>query len=154
MNYHLYQIWRRRAGADLSALRFRQRFGEVSRFDDLRLTDVRELAERVKALCYLQGYAKVHEKNPRAWQDFKSLLRQARHFLVHPVPDPGRFQTALATMLTKTPAGTYVRAAEGVIGHFHAEGRLAPPPWLQANEIMQFGGVELLPERRRRRGAV
>lgn len=154
VNYQLYRIWRRRNGTDLSALRFRERFGEVPRFEDLRLTDVRELAERVKALCYLLGYAKVHEKNPRGWQDFKSLLKQARHFLVHPIPDPERFQAALATMLTKTPVGTYVRAAQGIIGHFYAEGHLVEPRWLQANEIMQFGGVELLPERRAQRSAV
>ncbi len=150
VNYQLYQIWRRRRSRrELSAIRFRERFGDVARFQDLRYSDVRELGERVKTLCYLLGYPMLHDNHPRLWQQFRQLLECARHFLVHPFPDPQRVQSILETILTKTTTGTYVSAAEGVIGHFHSEGHLAPPSWLHANQLMRLKGVELLPQSRK-----
>jgi len=150
VNYQLYQIWRRRSSkGELSVIRFHERFGEVARFQDLRYSDVRELGERVKTLCYLLGYAKFHDKHPRLWQQFRNLLEHARHFLVHPFPDPQRVQSTLETILTRTATGTYVSAAEGVIGHFYSEGHLASPSWLHANQLMRLKGVELLPQPRK-----
>ena len=151
-NYHFYQIWRKREAQEFSAIRFRDHFGDVPRFQDLQYSDVRELAKRLKIICHLLGYPPVHEKHPRLWQQFRILLEDARHFLIHPFPDPARVQGVFDTILTRTTTGTYVSAAEGVIGHFYEQGKAEPPIWLHQNYLMRSRGVELLPQSKRKKG--
>lgn len=149
VNYQLYQIWKKRETDDPAGTHFKKRFGDIPKFEDLRRTRLRELPERIKALCDFLGYEQIHNRQPQLWQDFKTLVEKARHFLVHPFPDLERVQQLFSQTLTKTPGGLYVRVAEEVIQHFHTEGHVTSPSWLRENQLIRFRGVELLTKRRR-----
>lgn len=149
VNYQLYQIWKKRETDDPAGAHFKKRFGDIPKFEDLRRTRLRELPERIKALCDLLGYEQIHNRQPQLWQDFKILVEKARHFLVHPVPDSERFQQIFSQIHTQTPGRLYVRVAEEVIQHLYTEGHVTPPSWLHENQLIRLRGVELLTKRRR-----
>jgi hypothetical protein len=116
-NYHLYQIWKasKRAHEAIEDLKqknpeqvkniipayneFDKLYGRYERFEDLKQTDLRELGERIKVICEAFKIPKVHEVDCELWEEFKGLLEKARHFLVHPFPDPTKFQDMMKTLL-------------------------------------------------------
>lgn len=143
-NYQLWRIWAKRNTSDVAGQRFQARFGEITKFENLKRTDVRELGARSKVLCDLLGYRQVHKVNPTLWQKFKELVEDSRHFLIHPFPDPEVVQEKLRRIMAKTKAGEYVEVACGMIRHLYQEGRQEPPLWLERNLLFRFRGVDYL----------
>jgi len=161
-NYYLYFIWEAcKAFYEVSECQkqkhpapnkkmippyhsFYQKYGHYDKFEELKKTDLRDLDTRIKVLCEAFEIRKIHEVNVRLWQQFKGLLKQARHFLVHPFPDPTKFPKMMDTLLRDTKGGEYVQIAQDIIKHFYKETRAEMPEWVEKNTLFSIGGFEYL----------
>lgn len=52
------------------------------------------------------------------WREFKELLEEARHFLIHPTPDRTRFKECMKLILERRGRHNRPRIAEGIIRYF------------------------------------
>lgn len=112
---------------------FYENYGKIP-VEKLRL----ELKKKITELCNALGYSQLHDVNPKLWQDFCDVLKPARDFLVHPVPDPDIFQERMSRMMSDTPSGNYVEITTGIIEHFYEQAEKTKPSWLYKNEFLQF----------------
>lgn len=161
-NYHLYDIWEhsRTAHEAFAKLKgenpeaaknvmpdldsFFQKYGHINEFESLKSTDLRELGERINVLCEAEEIRKIHDADPELWQSFQELLRRARHFLIHPFPDPTRFHDMLKIILMETELGEYPEIAQRMIRHFYEEKGKSAPDWVGGNTLFRFEGIEYL----------
>lgn len=161
-NYHLYRIWEhsREAHKAMEELKqrdpehtknliptydqFYQEYGRYDRFEDLKQTDLRELGERMKVICDAFKIPKIHEVDTRLWQEFKGLLEKARHFLVHPFPDPTKFQNVMKTILWERKIGEYTQTAQNVIKYFYNQLGKEVPKWVENNTLFLIKDFECL----------
>lgn len=100
-----------------------------------------ELKEKIKDVCNAYKIPQVHNKEPRLWQDFCDILKPARDFLVHAVPEPELFQRHMQKLIEETRAGKYVEIAIGIMGYFYDQTNTPKPSWLKSNELLQFQAV-------------
>lgn len=161
-NYHLYQIWEhsRMAHKAMEDLKqrdpehtknikptydeFYQEYGKYDRFEDLKRTDLRELGERIKVICEAFKIPKVHEADARLWQKFKELLEDVRHFLVHPFPDPTKFQEMMKTVLWERKMGEYTQTSQNIIKYFYSRLGKEVPKWVESNSLFLIKSFECL----------
>lgn len=112
---------------------FYENYGNIP-LEKLRLG----LKKKITELCNAFGYSQLYDVNPKLWQDFCDVLKPARDFLVHPVPDPDIFQERMSRMMSDTPSGKYVEITIGIIEHFYEQAEKTKPSWLDKNEFLQF----------------
>lgn len=161
-NYHLYKIWEdsRRVNKSFEELKrkdpklvekwiptygnFFQDYGKVDRFENLKLTDLKDLDKRIKVICEAYRIRKIQDVDTKLWQEFKGLLEKARHFLVHPFPDPTKFQDMMNIILVEKKLGQYVQIAQDIIKHFYAEKGQEVPDWVEKNTLFSIKGFEYL----------
>lgn len=145
VNYQLFRLWERRHDGSTEGNRFLAELGNPDKFEGLKNhKKVGDLPKRLKTLCDLLGYRKPHEVIPQIWQKFHDLLKDSRHFLVHPYPEKEFVQQNLSRIMTKTKAGEYVEVAEKILSFLYQQGGKQPPAWVSANILLQFKGVDLL----------
>ncbi len=161
-NYHLYTIWEhsKKAHKAIEELKqkdpehtqkiiptydqFHQNYGRYDQFEDLKTTDLRELGERMKVICDAFKIPKIHEVDARLWQEFKGLLEKARQFLVHPFPDPTKFQNMMKTILWERKIGEYAQTAQNMIKYFYKQLGREVPNWVEKNTLFLSKGFEYL----------
>lgn len=159
-NYHLYTIWghSKKAHKAIEELKqrdpehtqkiiptydqFYQNYGRYDRFEDLKTTDLRELGKRMKVICDAFKIPRIHEVDPRLWQEFKGLLEKARQFLVHPFPDPTKFQNMMKTILWERKIGEYAQTAQNMIKYFYNQLGQEVPNWVEKNTLFLSKGFE------------
>lgn len=162
VNYHLYKIWEA-SRRNYQALKknnllkratpkyfdFYKAYGSrAEKFKDLKKTaDLRDLGKRIKVLCEALNIPKIHEADAGLWEDFKGLLEEARHFLVHPFPDPTEFQETIKTILQKEEPGRYVQVTQNIVKHFYSQTGREIPGWVDENELLRLKGFEYLPHK-------
>lgn len=145
VNYQLCRVWARRHDGSEESNRFLKELGNPDKFEELKNHKmVRDLANRLKTLCDLLGYRKPHEAIPQIWQKFHDLLKDSRHFLIHPYPQKEFLQQNLSRIMLEKKAGEYVEVAREIISFLFQQGRKEPPVWIDKNTLLQFKGVELL----------
>lgn len=145
INYQLFRLWERRHDGTGETARFLQELGDVAVFQSLKShAKARELTERLKTLCRVLGYRQPHEAIPDTWRRLNELVATSRHFLVHPYPDPGYFNSNMQRIMDETKAGEYVRVVEETLGHLYSQSRKVPPRWLTKSTLLRFRGVDLL----------
>lgn len=118
---------------------FFKKFGEVEKFENLKRTDIKT---RIKELCKDLEIEAIHEVEDELWQDFLSLVKDVRHFLVHPYPAPDVFHKRIKQLLSKEPI--YPEIAGKIIAHFYIETNTPIPPWLGNNQLFKNASVDLL----------
>jgi hypothetical protein len=161
-NYHLYQIWEysRKAHDEFEELKqkdtkleekmmiayanFYQDYGKVDKFEDLKETDLKMLDKRIKVICESLKIHKIHDVDAKLWQKFLELLKKARDFLVHPFPDPTKFQDMMKTLLIEKKIGEYIQIAQEIIKHFYKETGKKVPDWVEKNTLFLSKGYEYL----------
>lgn len=161
-NYHLYKIWENSKIAHKTFENFKQKdpeggnqmiptynnfykdYGQVDRFEDLKRTDLKDIDKRIKVICEAFKIRKIHDADTRLWQEFKGLLEKARHFLVHPFPDPTKFQDMMKTLLWEKKPGEYVQIAQNIIKHFYMETKQEVPEWVEKNTLFSSKGFNYL----------
>ena len=155
INYHFVDIYRHsilahdsieelrksKPNQDLAPVysSFYQKYGNTP-LEQLRL----ELKEKIKEVCNAFGFSQLHDVNPKLWQDFLDILKPARDFLAHPVPDPNIVQERMNQMISDTPSGKYVEITIGIIEHFYEQAHKTKPSWLDRNELLQFEATRLI----------
>lgn len=160
INYRLYKLWEdsrdvhatvERAVERNPALQivprlddFYNSYGKENEFEKLSRTDLSDLKTRVKVVIDGLEIRQIHSTNPQLWSDFNQLLTQARHFLIHPFPDPTKFQEIMKKLLMETPAGKYAETAASIIKHFYEEKKDTPPDWIEKNTVFKIAGFESL----------
>jgi hypothetical protein len=158
INYQLYSLWRRSRDAHAQSQHeslpnarskaallkeFYNRFGIEDKFEQLkRNKEIRELSHRIKTVCIYLDVKPIHEADHALWQKFLVLVKESRHFLVHPYPDPVVAQKRLSQILTKDKLGVYSTTAASVIRHFYVQQGAIPPEWLEDNKLFRFTGVQ------------
>jgi hypothetical protein len=119
--------------------------GDLSNFEHLKFSDkARELTERIKTLCRVLSFPFPHDKIPDTWRRLTSFAEVARHFFVHPYPDPTYFQSHMKQIMTATEAGEYVKVAEEILAFLYRSSGKTPPSWVTCNTLLRFKGMELL----------
>jgi len=147
VNAQLYIIWEKRNSGTNEANRFNSEFPKTEKFENLK-TDkkIRELNERITTLCRLLGYKQIHKEDSKLWQNFNELLDNVRHFLIHPFPDPKKFNRIMETILEQNKAGLYVEIAEQIIKYLYKQAKRDAPDWLQKNKLLKNRGYIILTE--------
>lgn len=161
-NYHLYKIWETSRKAHEAVEDLKQRdpkvaekiiptydsfykdYGRFNRFEDLKQTNLKDLDKRIKVICEAYKISKIHDTDTKLWQEFKGLLEKVRHFLVHPFPDPTKFQDMMKTILQEKKLGHYVQIAQDIIKHFYMETGIEVPNWIEKNTLFLIKGFEYL----------
>ncbi|MBN4076118.1 hypothetical protein JYT16_00210 [Gemmatimonas aurantiaca] len=140
-NYYLYQLWEGRIGSVYQS-KFRELIDdEIDDFIELRYhARFRELGDRLKLLCDVLGIERLSKSNPKLWQEFKELLENSRHFLVHPRPDEKSFAEKMKPLYETKPFH-YTRIAESVLGYFYDFMTEPPPGWLKTNMTIRVAKV-------------
>ena len=147
VNFHLYNIWKKRYNGTGISKRFLDELGDQENFERYGAhKEFRELHRRVRLLCRVQGFRDPHESIPKAWQDFNELVKKARRYLVHPFPDSVLFQEVMAAILHKQPLERYLAAAQAIIEFLYNEAGTGGPKWLDKDPLMRVTGVDLFPE--------
>lgn len=160
INYWLYRIWEEsrschdaieRINKTNPALKsvarfdwFYKLYGKEDEFEKLSNTDLSDLKTRLKVVIDGLEIQQIHKTNPQLWSDFNQLLTQARHFLIHPFPDPTKFQETMTKLLMETEAGKYAETAALIIKHFYDEKKEDPPDWVEKNTVFGIAGFESL----------
>lgn len=98
----------------------------------------------MKVICEAFKIPKIHEVDAKLWQEFKELLEQARHFLVHPFPDPAKFQNMMNTLLWQRKMGEYTQTTQNVVKHFYNQLGREVPKWVENNTLFLIKGFECL----------
>ncbi len=111
---------------------------DVEKFEKLRWTGVKT---RIRELCKCVGIRPIHDLDKELWNCFKTLVRDARHFLVHPRPDPD-FDKIIKQLLSKEPI--YPEIASRIIAHFFTETKMPIPSWLRKSELFETLTTDLL----------
>jgi hypothetical protein len=155
-NYNLYQIWEKSKKdhqiyethkqenpnfPEPPSQSFYYEYGHHNDFRQLKHTKLKDLSMRIKVLCEGLGIPKIHESNPKLWQNFTELLEQTRHFLVHPYPDSTKFDNVSKSVLEKN-AFEYVQIAQMIIKHFFIETNDIVPEWVENNVLLSIKGFE------------
>lgn len=148
-NKKLWDVWKIYKQNPTSAIgrHFEKIMKDVSnyrKFESLKNhPNVRELGERIKTLCKLYNIKSVYEVDKKLWNEFKILVEKCRHFLIHPLPDPEKFDKHFK-IISNTELGKYSTIAEKVIKHFWNELKKKPPTWLDQNELFKVSSIEYL----------
>jgi len=156
-NYWLYRLWKesrddhdgrqdvrsKRQVPKAFLKQFYEEYGKGNAFEHLKSKKgIRELPDRINTICKYLPVIPIYEATPNLWQEFLTLLKQSRHFLVHPYPDPDLIQNNLDRMLTKESLDLHPRIAASVIRHFYVQRGGSPPAWVEKNMVFRFNGVE------------
>ena len=116
--------------------------GFFEKYVNRPLTELRpSLKEKIKAVCDAYEIPQIYVSQPSLWQDFCDILKPARDFVVHAVPEPEFFQKNMEKLVEETPAGKYVGTATGIMGFFYDQKSKPKPSWLDSNELLQFQAV-------------
>ena len=144
INYQLFRIWERRHDDSPESMAFLNLLGDPQDFGALKTEKrTRELGDRLKTLCSILGYNKIHEKRPELWKDFKELIELSRHFFIHPYPGK-YFQDNLLRIGTQTKGGKYVEVAVDILKYLFEQGGKPVPQWVNNNTMIAFKGIDLL----------
>jgi hypothetical protein len=147
VNYQLYRIWEKRNSDTYENTKFNTEFLNTNDFITLQNhKSVRELKERIKLICRILGYKQIHDEDPGLWQEFTELVGVARHFLVHPFPDPVKFNETIKTIMEEKRAGFYIDVAEKTIRYLYNQANHSAPDWLQENKLLKNRGYIILVE--------
>lgn len=152
INYHFCIVYRHATEAHKTCRQLRQLqpdYENVPLYNDFckkyggdSLGSLRlELKEKIKSVCSAHSIPQVYEEKPQLWQDFCDILKPARDFLVHAVPEPGIFEPHMQRILEETRAGKYVQIATDMIEYFYEQHDREPPSWLSENQLIQFQAV-------------
>ena len=146
-NNKLFRIWQRGSTCE-EGKRFIQIFGEIKDFAKLRDDrkngkKVRELTERVKTLFNIMGFQPVSIKDLGLWQNFCKLVKDSRHFLVHPFPDDKKLDECL-NLLKNQDCNLYSDTAAEIIRYFYEHRSQSIPKWLDGNVLFDIRTVEYL----------
>lgn len=145
VNYQLYRVWEKRNSDFPEAKRFNTEFKNITEFIKLKdKKSICELGERIKTICRLLNYKQIHKTDKQLWQKFCELVSCARHFLVHPFPDPSKFNDIFKQIMEKNKAGLYVEVAEKIIKFLYNESNMQHPDWLQENKLLKSRGFILI----------
>jgi len=121
---------------------FCKEYREVENFKSLiKRNEFRELKDRIKILCDTYKIKQFYEAKPKLWQDFCDLLRDRRHFMVHPIFDSFK---EIMSKLPNTPYRKYTNTATKLIKYYYIKLRQEPPKWLDKNQLFRFKELEYL----------
>ncbi|MBA7493633.1 hypothetical protein ES702_04192 [subsurface metagenome] len=144
-NYYLHEIWRKsRFNSGKKYPAFPQKYRQINEFTKLKDTELKELKERIKVLCDSYQIPRIDRSNPKLWRDFNELLEEARHFIIHPFPDPKKFQECMEIVQEKHGLRKWTKIAEGIISHFFINKNKKLPNWLTQNKFFKIEKFELV----------
>ncbi|MBC8402377.1 MAG: hypothetical protein H8E14_12885 [Candidatus Marinimicrobia bacterium] len=159
INYQLYRVWdnshlafisnerlkRKQTGNSINPLYpyFYDKYGHVDEFYKLKDTGIGDLGDRIKLLCRSFQINQIYDTEPSLWQAFKDLHKNARHFLIHPFPNP-KEMNEIMTRLFNTQTGTYVAIAGSIITHFYKERGEEEPGWIYNNTAFKISSFEYI----------
>jgi len=145
VNWHLYKIWQRSRDTSGNAYSpFYQEYGKINEFTKLKDHGLGDLKDRINVLCDNYEVPRIHNNNPKLWQDFNDLLKKARVFIIHPFPDPAKFHEVMKMIGEEHELGKWAKIAERVISHFFINKNKKLPNWLGQNEFFAIKGFELV----------
>ena len=144
-NCHLYKIWQRSRGPSGKVYNtFYQEYGSINELTKVTGTRLRELKKRIKVLCDSYQIPCIHTTNPELWRDFNELLEKARHFIIHPFPDPKKFQECMEMIQQEHELHKWAKIAERIISHFFIIKNKKLPNWLMQNEFFKIEKFKLM----------
>lgn len=103
-----------------------------------------DLKEKIKKLCVLYKIKTICDSNPELWGKFNQLLKDARHFIIHPKPEPDEFQENINKILSNHNTGEYVNIASEILEYYYTGTQKNPPEWLKKNSLLDFSGINVV----------
>jgi len=159
VNYEIFQIWShsRYAHDAIEEVKrvdssrqyvalydtFYQKYGIKNQFDELKKTDLRDLTERIKQICKAYKIPSVAAEKKELWAKLLEL-ENARHRLIHPVPQDVEFNELAQRLFLEKPYVDYPQVVVDVISYFYDIFKTAKPEFLRGNKLFQISGIEIL----------
>jgi len=98
----------------------------------------KDLREKLKVLAAVCNIRPIHESNPALWERLDDIVEEARHFVIHPKPDPEFFNEIMKKIMEKNKFGDYSSVVKEVLVYFYKESESRLPDWLEINQIFRF----------------
>lgn len=150
VNWYLYKIWKKSRDTSGEVYgTFYQEYGQTDEFTKLKDTDLADLKKRIKVLCDSYQVPHIYKSSPKLWQEFNDLLEKVRHFIIHPFPEPIKFDEYMKMIQEKHGLRNWAKIAEGIISHFFENKNKSLPKWLRQNQFFTIKGFELVREENR-----
>lgn len=159
VNYELFQIWQhsRYAHDIIEKIKsedpsrqyralydaFYHKYGKVSTFFKLKNTELRELTERIKAICRAREIPSIAVAKPDLWRDLREL-EDTRHHLIHPVPDDEKINEIVTRLFTVEPYKKYPDLVVAVMTYFYQTFNAPVPEHFSENRLFRVSGIEIL----------
>ena len=145
VNSQIYWIWEQRHDGSEEASRLLNRIGDEERFENYKShKKMTELVERIKTLYAILGLEQIHESDPKLWKNVRIIAKDARHFIIHPYPDPEYFSNNMNRILSESTWGLYVETVQGVITDLYKKSGRDVPSWVGTSELFRCRGFEAL----------
>ena len=158
VNYHLYDIWKASIKSHNAFEKnpqlykthkplydeFYKKYGHYRKFEKLKDTQLGDLGTRIKEICNSFKIRKISDSNNKLWNEFKELQKEMRNFLIHPFPNPIKFQNTMKTLLYEKNTKNYVQIAQDIIKHFFTEKGQALPEWVEKNKLFRIKCFEYI----------
>jgi hypothetical protein len=101
-------------------------------------------SEKLKFLCHLSGLKRIHDADPKLWQEFMGLLKEFRDYVIHPKPFPKESGGKIGGLLIRNKLGSYNSIASRVIRYFYLNLPDLVPEWIENNQYLKLNGVTIL----------
>lgn len=132
VNGQLFCLWRD------DHREFRKRHRVVDDFSTLLLhRKYFDLKSRARLLCDELDIAPLHQAVPAAWNSFCQIVRNARHFMVHPNPQAGLANQAIMPA-AEQPHGLPIDTVQSIISYVYSASGRTPPSWLDRTTRFSF----------------
>ena len=127
-NRQIGSLWHR----DDSSIR--DQYSDVDSLEELLRKDLGETKDVIKAVNKAHGIAPLSQEEPRTWNDLCQVLREVRHFFIHPVPDPELFDKIMTEALNERTWDFPTTVAEDTIAYTYKQAGLEIPEWVTQNQ--------------------
>ncbi len=136
VNNELYYIWEESRRTDGNKYPdFHNRYGHIAEFERLKEEDLKSLETRIKVLCTNYQIQPISTDDNQLWERLTVLLKRARNFIIHPFPDPSKFQKIMKTIQEEQKYRKWTEIAEKVIRYFLEKLNRPVHPWLEHNQF-------------------
>ena len=124
--------------------RIREMFPNAKNLDHLLNSDLKEIKELLKTICYFHNIKPINDEEPDLWNEFMQVVKVTRDFFSHPIPDEHKFDKIVGEVFAKRSWRYASSVAENIISYFYKKKNLEVPDWVKENQDFKIETIRAL----------